>query len=91
MPQAAPQLLPGTLFMLILRALSRGRLHGYAIARWLDERSDGVLAVDGAALYQALHRLGHWRRPPSIFMLDLLVATGSVSLGHNIPVGTTGG
>ncbi len=32
-------------------------MHGYAISRWLDDRSDGVLIVDGAALYQALHRL----------------------------------
>jgi transcriptional regulator len=32
-------------------------MHGYAIARWLDTRSDGVLSVDGAALYQALHRI----------------------------------
>lgn len=32
-------------------------MHGYAISRWLEDRSDGVLGVDGAALYQALHRL----------------------------------
>ena len=32
-------------------------MHGYAISRWLDTRSDGVLTVEGAALYQALHRL----------------------------------
>jgi transcriptional regulator len=32
-------------------------MHGYAISRWLDARSEGVLTVDGAALYQALHRL----------------------------------
>jgi DNA-binding PadR family transcriptional regulator len=32
-------------------------MHGYAISRWLDARSAGVLSVDGAALYQALHRL----------------------------------
>jgi DNA-binding PadR family transcriptional regulator len=36
-------------------------MHGYAISRWLDARSDGVLTVDGAALYQALHRL-EWRK-----------------------------
>jgi DNA-binding PadR family transcriptional regulator len=32
-------------------------MHGYAISRWIAERSDGALAIDGAALYQALHRL----------------------------------
>jgi DNA-binding PadR family transcriptional regulator len=36
-------------------------MHGYAISRWLGDRSDGVLAIDGAALYQALHRLEHRR------------------------------
>jgi PadR family transcriptional regulator PadR len=43
--------------ILILRTLAWESMHGYAISRWVDERSDGVLAVDGAALYQALHRL----------------------------------
>ena len=32
-------------------------MHGYAISRWIAERSGGALAIDGAALYQALHRL----------------------------------
>jgi PadR family transcriptional regulator PadR len=51
------ELLQGTVDILILRALAWQTMHGYAISRWLDERSDGVLAVDGAALYQALHRI----------------------------------
>lgn len=34
-------------------------MHGYAISHWLSDRTGGVLAVDGAALYQALHRLEH--------------------------------
>jgi transcriptional regulator len=50
-------LLQGTVDILILRTLAWESMHGYAISRWVDERSDGVLAVDGAALYQALHRL----------------------------------
>jgi PadR family transcriptional regulator, regulatory protein PadR len=54
-----PELLRGTVHILILRALAREPMHGYAISRWLAERSAGVLAVDGAALYQALHRLEH--------------------------------
>jgi transcriptional regulator len=50
-------MLQGTVDILILRALAWEPMHGYAISRWLEDRSDGVLAVNGAALYQALHRL----------------------------------
>ena len=50
-------MLQGTVDILILRTLAWEPMHGYAISRWLDARSDGVLTVDGAALYQALHRL----------------------------------
>jgi transcriptional regulator len=53
------ELLQGTVDILILRAVAWEPMHGYAISRWLDHRSDGVLTVDGAALYQALHRLEH--------------------------------
>src|SRR5215217_3543532 len=52
-------MLQGTVDILILRTLAWEPMHGYAISRWLDARSDGVLTVDGAALYQALHRLEH--------------------------------
>jgi transcriptional regulator len=51
------ELLQGTVDILILRTLAWESMHGYAISRWLNSRSDGVLSVDGAALYQALHRL----------------------------------
>jgi len=57
MPRTPSELLQGTVDILILRALAWEPMHGYAIAHWLDERSDGVLSVDGAALYQALHRI----------------------------------
>jgi len=65
MPRAPSEMLQGTVDILILRALAWEPMHGYAISRWLDERSDGVLGVDGAALYQALHRLEHrkWVAP----------------------------
>jgi PadR family transcriptional regulator len=53
----ALSLLQGTVDLLILRALQQGPAHGYAISRWVRERTDGVLAVEDAALYQALHRL----------------------------------
>ena len=41
-----PQLLPGTLYMLILRTLSRGPLHGYAIARRIADSSEEGLQID---------------------------------------------
>ena len=50
-------LLQGTLDVLILKTLSWGPRHGYAIARWVHEVSDDVLRVDEGALYPALHRL----------------------------------
>lgn len=50
-------LLKGTLDLLILKTLSWGPMHGYAIATWLDSRSDGALGVDDSALYQALQRM----------------------------------
>lgn len=50
-------LLKGTLDLLILKSLSWGELHGYAIASWLERQSSGALGVDDSALYQALHRL----------------------------------
>lgn len=59
MARTPPEMLQGTVDILILRALAWEPMHGYAIAGWLDARSNGVLAVNGAALYQALHRLEH--------------------------------
>ena len=57
MPQTSLDLLQGTVDVLILKTLSWEAMHGYAIARWIEQRSDGVLGVADAALYQALHRL----------------------------------
>lgn len=50
-------LIPGTLDMLILKALSRGKAHGYAIAEWIHSVSEEALQVEEGALYPALHRL----------------------------------
>ena len=50
-------LLKGTLDLLLLKTLSWGATHGYAIASWLEQQSDGTLWVEDSALYQALHRL----------------------------------
>jgi transcriptional regulator len=51
------ELLPGTLDLLILKALNRGALHGYAIMQALKERSDEVVQVGESSLYPALQRL----------------------------------
>ena len=50
-------LLQGTLDMLILKTLSRGAMHGYAIAQFIEDSSREVLHVEEGALYPALHRL----------------------------------
>ena len=52
-----PDLLPGTLDMLILRTLTRAPLHGYGIAQALKRLSDDVLTVEEGSLYPALQRL----------------------------------
>jgi PadR family transcriptional regulator, regulatory protein PadR len=52
-----PDLLPGTLDMLILRALIRGPMHGYGIAERLRQVSQEVLHVGESSLYPALQRL----------------------------------
>ncbi len=47
----------GTLDMLILKALTRGAMHGYSIMEFIQQTSDDVLRVEEGALYPALHRL----------------------------------
>jgi PadR family transcriptional regulator, regulatory protein PadR len=53
----SPDLLPGTLDLLILRSLVRGSMHGYGIAEHLKSTSDDVLEVGESSLYPALQRL----------------------------------
>jgi len=50
-------LLQGTLDMLILKTLTRGAMHGYAVTEFIQQTSDEVLRVEEGALYPALHRL----------------------------------
>ena len=52
-----PDLLPGTLDLLILKTLVRGAMHGYGIAQFLRASSDDVLQVGESSLYPALQRL----------------------------------
>lgn len=61
-------LLQGTLDLLILKTLSWGPAHGYAIARWIEQLTGEVLQVGEGSLYPALHRLqerglveAHWQ------------------------------
>jgi PadR family transcriptional regulator, regulatory protein PadR len=52
-----PDLLPGTLDLLILKTLTRAPLHGYGIAQAIKQLSDEVLTVEEGSLYPALQRL----------------------------------
>jgi transcriptional regulator len=52
-----PELLPGTLYMMILRTLSPGPLHGYAIARRIKAASKEGLEIEEGSLYPALNRM----------------------------------
>ena len=57
MPQEIPDLLPGTLDLLVLRILATGPMHGYGIAQRLKLVSDEVLQVGESSLYPSLQRL----------------------------------
>ena len=56
---APAELLPGTLDLLILKAVSLGRLHGYAVLLRIEQISGGALHIQQGALYPALYRLEH--------------------------------
>ena len=55
--RTSPELLPGTLYMLILRTLRAGPLHGYAIAKRVKESSREDLIIEDGSLYPALNRM----------------------------------
>ena len=57
MPDAPVPVLKGTLDVLVLKALSWQPMHGFGIACWLEQSSDGALGIEDSALYQALQRL----------------------------------
>lgn len=52
-----PNLLRGTLDMLILKSLTWEPRHGYAISEWIEQVTDGSLLMEEGTLYPALHRL----------------------------------
>ena len=57
MARPIPDLLPGTLDLLILRTLQTGPLHGWAISDRIQQISEDVLQIGQGSLYPALHRL----------------------------------
>ena len=57
MTQNTRNLLPGTVDLVILQTLTQGPLHGFAVSRSIRARSEGILELQDAALYQALHRI----------------------------------
>jgi len=59
MTAAPPDLLPGTLDLLILRTLQKDALHGWAISERIQQLSEDVLQINQGSLYPALHRLEH--------------------------------
>jgi PadR family transcriptional regulator PadR len=52
-----PELLPGTLYLLILRTLRSGPLHGYAIAKRIKDASQQGLDIEDGSLYPSLNRM----------------------------------
>src|SRR5687768_13373417 len=56
-PPRPLDLLQGTLDLMILKAVSWRPMHGYGIARWIQQTTDDVLRVEEGSLYPALHRL----------------------------------
>jgi len=83
-------LMPGTLDMMILKTLTRGPLHGYAIAQSIRQMSDEVLTVEEGSLYPALQRLlleawvkAEWKRTLSNRRVRVytLTTTGRKQLG----------
>jgi PadR family transcriptional regulator PadR len=59
MAPRTPDLLPGTLDLLILRTLQKDALHGWAISERIQQVSEDVLQINQGSLYPALHRLEH--------------------------------
>src|SRR5476651_1375675 len=57
MTNASPELLHGTLDTLILKTLAGGRRHGYAIARAIEDATEGVVGIEEGSLYPALYRM----------------------------------
>ncbi|UCD24722.1 MAG: PadR family transcriptional regulator [Gemmatimonadota bacterium] len=57
MPKDVPELLKGTLDLLILKTLEAGPMHGYAIARSIEQATERALQIEEGSLYPALYRM----------------------------------
>jgi transcriptional regulator len=57
MADAGIEVLRGTLDLLILKAVSWEPVHGYGVARWIEQATNDVLRIEEGSLYPALHRL----------------------------------
>ena len=57
MTNPSPELLHGTLDTLVMKTLAAGRRHGYAIARAIEDATEGVVDIEEGSLYPALHRM----------------------------------
>jgi PadR family transcriptional regulator PadR len=57
MPEPSKDRLHGTLDAIILKTLTSGPRHGYAIARWIEETTDHGIGVEEGSLYPALYRM----------------------------------
>jgi len=91
--KSRPELLPGTLDMLLLQTLTRGPLHGYGIAQHLRQVSNDVLQIEEGSLYPALQRLlingwvtAEWRQSQTNRRARFyrLTAAGEQQLGQEV-------
>ena len=57
MTRPSSSILQGTLDVLVLKTLSWGPRHGYAVARWIEETSEDALQIEEGSLYPALYRM----------------------------------
>ena len=59
------EILKGTLDLLVLHSLTLGAMHGYGVARWIEEQTEGVLIIEEGSLYPALYRMENrgWVKP----------------------------
>lgn len=57
MKNTRQELLKGTLDMLVLQSVTHGSRHGYGVARWIEEKTEGALVIEEGSLYPALYRM----------------------------------
>ena len=72
MARPSLDLLHGTVDLLVLRTLAWEPMHGYGVAQFVKQRTDGAIALESAALYQALGELS----PSPVIELNRAVAVG---------------